>query len=136
MAEGVAHRGVAGHRLEQRHRPPVGAAGDEEPVPGERQPELRLAPGDGPAGRGRRRSARDHLEREPGPGLLQPGDEGAQGGEVEASVRAGVSPAGLRGVFNSSRGILYASSGPDFAEKAREAAIALRDEINAARFPG
>jgi orotidine-5'-phosphate decarboxylase len=63
--------------------------------------------------------------------ILIPG-LGAQGGEVEASVRAGVTPAGLRGVFNSSRGILYASGGLDFAEKAREAAIALRDEINAA----
>jgi len=36
-------------------------------------------------------------------------------------------------VVNSSRGILYASSGPDFAQKAREATIALRDEINSFR---
>ncbi|MBL0174225.1 MAG: orotidine-5'-phosphate decarboxylase [Ignavibacteria bacterium] len=63
--------------------------------------------------------------------ILIPG-LGAQGGDVEQSVRAGVTPAGLRGVFNSSRGILYASGERDFAARAREAAIALRDEINAA----
>ncbi|MBI5648422.1 MAG: orotidine-5'-phosphate decarboxylase [Ignavibacteriae bacterium] len=61
--------------------------------------------------------------------ILVPG-LGAQGGDVELSVKAGVTPAGLRAVFNSSRGILYASKGDDFAARAREAAIAMRDEIN------
>lgn len=61
--------------------------------------------------------------------ILIPG-LGAQGGDVERSVRAGVSAAGFRAVFNSSRGIIFAGKGEDFAEKAREAAIALRNEIN------
>ena len=64
--------------------------------------------------------------------LLIPG-LGAQGGDVEASVRGGTTSAGLRAVFNSSRGILFAGSGEDFAQKAREAALLLRDEINAYR---
>jgi orotidine-5'-phosphate decarboxylase len=34
-------------------------------------------------------------------------------------------------LVNSSRGILYASSESDFAEKARESAKALRDEMSA-----
>ncbi len=61
--------------------------------------------------------------------ILIPG-LGAQGGDVEQSVRAGVSAAGLRAVFNSSRGIIFAGKGEDYADKAREAAIALRNEIN------
>jgi orotidine-5'-phosphate decarboxylase len=35
-------------------------------------------------------------------------------------------------VVNSSRAILYASAGADFADKARAAALATRDELNAA----
>lgn len=61
--------------------------------------------------------------------LLIPG-LGAQGGDVEKSVRAGTTAAGLRGVFNSSRGIIYAGGGEDFAEKAHNAAETLRDQIN------
>jgi orotidine-5'-phosphate decarboxylase len=34
-------------------------------------------------------------------------------------------------IINSSRGIIYASKGKDFAEAARKAALALRDGINA-----
>jgi orotidine-5'-phosphate decarboxylase len=57
---------------------------------------------------------------------------GAQRGSVAAAVNHG--PDRLAGpVINSSRGIIYASSGPDFADKARAAALALRDEINALR---
>jgi orotidine-5'-phosphate decarboxylase len=61
--------------------------------------------------------------------LLVPG-VGAQGGDVEATVRAGrTADGGL--VISSSRAILYASAGEDFAECARDAALATRDRINA-----
>jgi orotidine-5'-phosphate decarboxylase len=61
--------------------------------------------------------------------LLIPGI-GAQGGEIESTVKFGVSPDGDKAIINSSRGILYASKGKDFAEAARKAALTLRDEIN------
>ncbi len=61
--------------------------------------------------------------------LLLPG-LGAQGGDVSASVQAGVDARGGSLLCSSSRGILYASSGKDFAEAAFEKARALRDEIN------
>jgi orotidine-5'-phosphate decarboxylase len=67
--------------------------------------------------------------------LLVPGI-GAQGGDVEASVTAGQTPAGLGMVVNSSRAILYAGNGEDFAERARAAAQATRDAINRYRFRG
>jgi orotidine-5'-phosphate decarboxylase len=65
--------------------------------------------------------------------LLVPGI-GAQGGDVEASVKAGQTAAGVGMVVNSSRAILYAGKGADFAEKARAAAQATRDEINRYRL--
>ncbi|MEP7312487.1 MAG: orotidine-5'-phosphate decarboxylase [Pseudomonadota bacterium] len=55
---------------------------------------------------------------------------GAQGGDVAAAVRAGRTSTGKGLIINSSRGILYASPGADFAAAARAAALALRDEIN------
>jgi orotidine-5'-phosphate decarboxylase len=61
--------------------------------------------------------------------LLVPGI-GAQGGDIEASVKAGCSSDGTGMVINSSRAILYAGSGADFADKARAAAVATRDDIN------
>ena len=71
--------------------------------------------------------------------LLIPG-VGAQGGEADTTVRAG-----WRGdaagrtlapiIVNSSRAVLYASRGNDFAEAARHAAQATRDELNRARRP-
>jgi orotidine-5'-phosphate decarboxylase len=61
--------------------------------------------------------------------FLVPG-VGAQGGDVAAAVRAGRTQDGRGLLINSSRGILYASSGEDFAEAARAATLALRDEIN------
>jgi orotidine-5'-phosphate decarboxylase len=61
--------------------------------------------------------------------FLVPG-VGAQGGDVAAAVRAGRTANGLGMVLNSSRGIIYASSGEDFAAAARAATLALRDEIN------
>ena len=61
--------------------------------------------------------------------LLVPG-VGAQGGEVDAVLRAGVDSRGQGLCISSSRGIIYAGSGRDFADKAGEAAKQLRDEIN------
>lgn len=58
---------------------------------------------------------------------------GAQGGNAEAAVIHGPTANGLGPVINSSREILYASSGPDFAQAARAAALALRDRINQLR---
>ena len=62
--------------------------------------------------------------------LLIPGI-GAQGGELEAAVKAGVDQSGRMALVNSSRGIIFASRGADFAEAARQAASTLRDSINA-----
>ncbi|MFC7302211.1 orotidine-5'-phosphate decarboxylase [Cognatiluteimonas weifangensis] len=61
--------------------------------------------------------------------LLIPG-VGAQGGDVEAVVRNGRTPDGTGLMINSSRGILYASRGEDYAEAAADAARGLRDAIN------
>ncbi len=61
--------------------------------------------------------------------ILIPG-VGAQGGDLEASVRNGVDANGRLAIINSGRGIIYASSGADFAEAARKAASELRDGIN------
>ncbi|MBE7942119.1 MULTISPECIES: orotidine-5'-phosphate decarboxylase [Ramlibacter] len=63
--------------------------------------------------------------------LLIPG-VGAQGGDAEATVRAGWR-AGAPIVVNSSRAILYASSGEDFAEAARREALRTRDQLERAR---
>lgn len=67
--------------------------------------------------------------------LLVPGI-GAQGGDVAATVKAGCDHEGLGMLVNSSRAILYAGSGPDFADRAREAARLTRDQINACREAG
>ncbi len=61
--------------------------------------------------------------------LLVPG-VGAQGGDVAATVAAGADADGFGMVINSSRAVLYASSGADFADAARAVAVATRDEIS------
>jgi orotidine-5'-phosphate decarboxylase len=61
--------------------------------------------------------------------LLVPG-VGAQGGDLEATVRSGTDKSGRLTIINSSRGIIYASNGPDFAEAAGRAASSLREAIN------
>jgi orotidine-5'-phosphate decarboxylase len=66
--------------------------------------------------------------------LLVPG-VGAQGGDVEAVVKKGRTTDGAGLMISSSRAILYASAGEDFAAAARAAAITLRDEINRHRGP-
>ncbi|RYY00076.1 orotidine 5'-phosphate decarboxylase, partial [bacterium] len=59
--------------------------------------------------------------------LLVPG-VGAQGGNLADVCKFGLNKeCGL--LINSSRAIIYASSGEDFAEKAREEAIKLQQEI-------
>jgi orotidine-5'-phosphate decarboxylase len=68
----------------------------------------------------------------PGMPLLIPG-VGAQGGDVEATVRYGCDTDGFMAVINASRSIIYASHGEDFARAAREAALGLRNEINSYR---
>lgn len=55
---------------------------------------------------------------------------GAQGGDLASSVRCGVDSNGRRAVINSSRSIIYASTGQDFAQAARNATAVLRDSIN------
>jgi orotidine-5'-phosphate decarboxylase len=61
--------------------------------------------------------------------LLVPG-VGAQGGDLEAICAHGLNKdCGL--LVNSSRGILYASAGIDFAEKARAEALALQQSMAA-----
>lgn len=63
--------------------------------------------------------------------LLIPGI-GAQGGDVQATVRAGRTGAGTGMMINSSRAILYASEGEDWRGAAAQAARTTRDAINAA----
>jgi orotidine-5'-phosphate decarboxylase len=58
---------------------------------------------------------------------------GAQGGDVEAVVANGASSDGTGLVISSSRAILYAGDGADFADAARAAAQAQRDAINRCR---
>jgi orotidine-5'-phosphate decarboxylase len=60
--------------------------------------------------------------------LLIPGI-GAQGGDIDATVKAG---RGRAMMINSSRAILYASQGSDFASAARRVATETRDALRAA----
>jgi len=65
--------------------------------------------------------------------LLIPG-VGAQGGDAVATVKAGWRPDAPI-IVNSSRAVLYASSGDDFAAAARREALKTRDLLQAARGP-
>ena len=64
--------------------------------------------------------------------LLVPG-VGAQGGDVEQVVGNGCTRSGTGLIVSSSRAILYASAGEDFAQAARAATAHLRERINASR---
>ncbi len=64
--------------------------------------------------------------------LLVPGI-GAQGGDIDATVAAGVDANGFGMLINSSRAIIYAGSGADFAQAAGMAAQATCDAIARAR---
>jgi orotidine-5'-phosphate decarboxylase len=63
--------------------------------------------------------------------LLVPG-VGAQGGDVESTVKAGKTSNGCGMMINSSRAILYAKpqGSEDFIQAARRVALQTRDEIN------
>jgi len=63
--------------------------------------------------------------------LLIPG-VGAQGGDAQAAVQAGWRESGPI-LVNASRSILYAGAGEDFAQAAREAARATREQLARAR---
>jgi orotidine-5'-phosphate decarboxylase len=64
--------------------------------------------------------------------FLVPG-VGAQGGDAEAVVRNARTADGTGLVVSSSRAVLYASPGDDYAEAAAAAARALRDTLDRAR---
>ncbi|QBD83757.1 orotidine-5'-phosphate decarboxylase [Ktedonosporobacter rubrisoli] len=61
--------------------------------------------------------------------ILIPGI-GAQGGEIAATVTAGKDSRGWGMIINSSRGIIYASHGDDFAGASRQATEQLSAEIS------
>jgi orotidine-5'-phosphate decarboxylase len=61
--------------------------------------------------------------------LLVPGI-GARGGDVAAVLRHGLAANGNGLMISSSRAILYAGHGEDFAQAARAATLELRDTIN------
>jgi orotidine-5'-phosphate decarboxylase len=65
--------------------------------------------------------------------FLVPG-VGTQGGDVDQAVRSGQTADGTGLIISSSRSILYASSGDDFASAARRATMTLREQINLSRF--
>ncbi|ENO93873.1 orotidine 5'-phosphate decarboxylase [Thauera sp. 28] len=64
--------------------------------------------------------------------LLVPGI-GAQGGDIAATLAAGRTANGTGLMINSSRAVLYAGKGEDFADAARQVALDTRDAINAQR---
>lgn len=61
--------------------------------------------------------------------LLVPGI-GAQGGDIQATVQAGQTDQGTGLIINSSRAILYAGQGEDFALQARRVAQQTKESIN------
>ncbi len=61
--------------------------------------------------------------------ILIPGI-GAQGGDVETTVKAGRDSRRKGMIINSSRGIIFASKEPDFAEAARQETVKLARMIN------
>lgn len=66
--------------------------------------------------------------------ILVPGI-GAQGGDADAAVGAGVTADGRGLIVSSSRAIIYAGRGADFAQAARDAAIAARHALVATAPP-
>ncbi|MBI2601301.1 orotidine-5'-phosphate decarboxylase [Candidatus Daviesbacteria bacterium] len=60
--------------------------------------------------------------------ILIPG-LGTQGGEIENTVRSGMASGGWGMIINSSRGIIFASDGKDFAQKARDVAMDLNKRL-------
>lgn len=64
--------------------------------------------------------------------ILVPG-VGTQGGDLEASVTAGVDAFGEKAIIAVSRAVLYAGDGTDYATAAANEARLLRDRINEVR---
>lgn len=65
--------------------------------------------------------------------ILIPG-VGAQGGDLEASVTAGVDAHGEKAIIAVSRAVLYAGKGKEFASAAANEARVLRNRINEVRI--
>lgn len=63
--------------------------------------------------------------------ILVPGI-GAQGGDLKKAISLGKGEDAFALIINSARGIIYASSGDDFADAAKAAAATLNTEITAA----
>ena len=61
--------------------------------------------------------------------ILIPGI-GAQGGDVELTVKNGTNKDGKMAIIVSSRSIIYAGKDENFAELSKKAAVSLREEIN------
>lgn len=55
---------------------------------------------------------------------------GAQGGDIEATVRSGINSHGAGLIINSSRSIIYAGKDKDFPTAARKVAEQMREQIN------
>jgi orotidine-5'-phosphate decarboxylase len=55
---------------------------------------------------------------------------GAQGGDIEKTVKAGLNSQKSGMIINSSRGIIFAGNGEDFAQKARVETVKLKNQIN------
>ena len=68
----------------------------------------------------------------PGVPILVPG-VGAQQGDLEGAVTAGLDASGGGILVNASRSVLYASSGDDWQAAARAAALDLRERVDAVR---
>ena len=79
---------------------------------------------------------RDHLFRQrwPEAPILLPGI-GAQAGDLEASLHAGIDAAGGGLIVSASRSVIYAGVDREsgWQDAIRASALALRDEINAVR---
>jgi orotidine-5'-phosphate decarboxylase len=58
---------------------------------------------------------------------------GAQGGDIKQTVKNGLDRHGRGVIINAARNIIFASSGHDYAQKALEETMRMRDEINAYR---
>ena len=61
--------------------------------------------------------------------ILIPGI-GTQGGNVEKTIKNGTNSKGKMAIINSSRGIIFAGDGEDFADISRKKTMSLRNEIN------
>lgn len=66
--------------------------------------------------------------------ILIPG-VGAQGGDLEKTIAAGKNSRSQGMIINSSRGIIFASSGDDFAEAARRETLKLHEAITKILHP-